>query len=262
MAVIDCVSFNGENEIWDLRYNILKGCIDEFIVCEAPTTFSGNKKPFYFERIKDKYKKVSYFKIDENYTLEEIALAESSPNTHGADHWKREFLQKESILKALTHLQDNDVAIIGDVDEIPFPEYIENLRFFKGRYPQHKLKFQVYTYYLNNRSSEEFWGTLAGSWKDIKGRCLNHLRTNSPKMDSYCGWHFTSMGGEKEVRRKLFDSYTEESYNTPWIQEHLAENIQKRKDFLGRDFTYWKDESKWPEYLKEHWEKYQHLLLT
>ena len=116
--IIDCISFNGEYAIWDLRYNILKDHVDEFIVVEAPTTFSGMPKELYFENIKDAYAKVKYFVIDENYTKEEIEQAYRSPNTAGPEHWKREFLQKESIKKALTHLKDEDIVFVGDCDEI------------------------------------------------------------------------------------------------------------------------------------------------
>src|SRR3990167_8510956 len=149
--IVDVCTYNGEKELWDIHYNILKEWVDEFIVCEAPTTFSGKPKPLYFKDIKDNYN-VNYFVIDENYTDKEIKLAENSLNTFGAAHWKHEFLQKESIKKALIHLQDDDIIFIGDCDEIWQPNQF---------YPDlGKLKLRVYTYYLNFRSSEQFWGTL------------------------------------------------------------------------------------------------------
>lgn len=252
--IIDVVTFNGEYDLFRLRYEMLKDVVDEFIVVEAPLTFSGKPKPIYslisdqyfYDRM-DTWNKVKLFVIDEN-DPELWRMARESPNTIGAEHWKREFVQKESIKKALTHLNDEDIVFIGDCDEIWDPGII-------GIYG--KLKLYVYTYWLNNLSSEIFYGTIVYPYKYIKNECLNHLRTNSQKDDHYNGWHFTSLAGGLE--RKLEDSYTSDSYANPEVMEHLDENIQNNKDFLGRDFIYRTDETNWPQYLKDNKEKYIHL---
>lgn len=252
--------FNGEFDLLEIRLNILNDYVDEFIIVEAPTTFSGLPKPLYYEENKLRYAKwahkIKYFVINENYSKAEIAFAESSPNTQGAAHWKHEFLQKESIHKALLHLGDEDIVFIGDCDEIWDLEYFQDDT--KDLIQDvSKLSLRVYTYWLNNSSSEQFWGTIVGKYKSIKNECLNHLRTNARKVYGYWGWHFTSL--KDGLKRKLLDSYTEETYNNKWVQEHLDENIAQNKDFLGRNFTYTVDESHWPQYLKDNKEKYAHL---
>jgi hypothetical protein len=253
--IIDCVTYNGERDILRLRLNALKGYVDEFIIVEAPTTFSGHSKPLYFPDFPFDISpfNITYHIIDENYSAEEMELARNSPNTAGAEHWQREFLQKESIKKALAHLEENDVVFIGDVDEI----WDENALDLMGT---KKLKLKVYVYRLNNRSNEQFWGTIITPYRNVRDGCLNHLRTSAPKTLNYYGWHFTSMGGYEELRRKLESSYTEETYWNPWVQENLRQNIAANRDFLSRDFEYWVDESEWPEYLKRNREDYSHLL--
>jgi beta-1,4-mannosyl-glycoprotein beta-1,4-N-acetylglucosaminyltransferase len=253
--IYDCFTYNGEREILDIRLNILGKKVDRFIVVESKTTFSGNKKPLYFS-LQEKYfrkwwHKIDYYIIDENYTDQEIDLARRSPNTVGAKHWVNEFLQKESIKKALVSLQDDDIVYIGDVDEI-----------WEGHYEgTEKLLLRVYAYYLNNRSNELFWGTLVAKWGDIKNECLNHVRTDiTLRGNEVSGWHFTSMGGLAEVRRKLNDSYTEESYNTQEVQRLLQERVSKGQDYLGRNFVFNLDESEWPRYLKENRRKFKHLI--
>ena len=271
--IYDCVTYNGEEELWDIHYNCLKPYVDQFIVCEAPTTFSGEAKPLYFERIKDKYPDVIYHVIDENWIEEEKMQAWTSPNTVGPPHWTREFLQKESIKKALltvdrikgtsklhdgTNLnfelhgppKDDDIIFIGDVDEI----WDKSALKLTGTY---KLKLKVYTYYLNNRSSEEFWGTLKTTYGHMKGLCLNHLRMGAIRTQHHRGWHFTSQA--RDLHKKLTDSYTQESYATPYVLDRLQANIDSNRDFLGRDFNYWEDTKKWPAYLKNNREKYRHL---
>lgn len=253
MAIVDVITYNGEEDLFDLRYNILKDFVDEFIVVEAQTTFSGLPKRLMFPIIRPKYPKTRYFVIDEEYTDEEKKLAESSPNTVGASHWKNEFLQKESIKKALVHLNDEDIVFIGDCDELWEPEFA-----LKWCHAPFKYKLKVYTYYLNNKSSEEFWGTLISPYKHIKNVCLNHLRTDAWKTIFYAGWHFTSMA--KDLEQKLKDSYTKEDYASPEVLQNLQSNIENNRDFLGRDFTYKIDESDWPQYLKDNRARYAHLM--
>lgn len=254
--VIDCFTYNGELDILDLRLNMLYKHVDRFVIVESKTTFSGKPKRLYFSNQEGKFKefwhKIDYFIIDENYSKEERALADSSPNTEGAKHWKTEFLQKESIKKALWNLKDDDIVYIGDVDEIWDVTH-------KPLMPE-KLKLRVYAYYLNNLSNEEFWGTVVAPWSYFKDKVLNHVRSDTQIRGSeYGGWHFTSMGGLKQVQRKLEDSYTKESYLTKEVQNLLPERVDKGIDYLGRPFTFKIDEEDWPSYLYSRKRRYKHL---
>ena len=247
----DVITFNGEDELFEIRYNILKDYVDEFRVIEFDKTFSGKPKSPTFNQNWPKVK--SYYITEEIWSKYED-LAKSSPNTQygkGASHWTREFCQKESIKDCLIDLKDNDIVYIGDCDEIWDPEVVIH-------HPA-KIKLIVYSYWLNNRSSEDFWGTMVNCWGQIKNECLNHLRTNTPKTIE-AGWHFTSMGGYDKIKNKLTDSYTPESYAHPYILDSLENNLYEIRDFLGRNFSYSKDDSEWPSYLKDNSAKYAHLL--
>lgn len=265
MAVIDVVTYNGEWELFEIRYNLLKDYVDEFRVVEFDTTFSGNDKSNYADLTADVFwdaiyhwPKVRYYPIEESQWSKYKDLALSSPNTkYGKDasHWVREFCQKESIKDCLTDLKDDDIVFIGDVDEIWDPEH---MRYLETAKEPEKIKLLVYTYWLNNRSSEQFWGTLISPYVWIKNGVLNHLRVNAEKSKGTYGWHFTSLA--PYLRQKLLDSYTEESYATPWVMNNLEGNIKQNKDFLGRDFTFKVDESDWPPWLAQHRQDYKHLL--
>lgn len=244
-----------------LHLGILNDYVDRFIIVEANRTFSGNPKPLYLPKheqfIRPYLHKIDYFIVNDWDDVDLWEMALKSPNTKGASHWKREFYIKESIHKALKELnvQDNDILFIGDVDEI-----VDPLAKYESDSPV-KAKLRVYSYWLNNESNEQFWGTLICQYKDIKDKCLNHIRSDKSlysKGDNL-GWHFTSMGGETEVRRKLDDSYTEESYNTTEVQQKLSERLKNHQDYLGRDFTFTLDENNWPLYLKENRDKFKNL---
>lgn len=252
--VIDICTFNGEFDIWDLHYKTLEPYVDKFIVCEFDVTFSGETKPFYsFQVDRNLYPKAQFMvRSGDNWTEEEKLVAWKSPNTVGAAHFTREFLQKESLKSVMEYcdLKDDDTVFIGDVDEIWSPSALKLIGPFK-------LKLKVYTYFLNNRSSEVFYGPIKAQYGQIKNLILNHVRTNAPRTKKYHGWHFTSM--KDSLRKKLTDSYTQESYATPEVLNNLEYNVEHNQDFLGRNFTYQLDEKEWPEYLKNNRENYQAL---
>lgn len=254
MAIIDVFTYNGELDMLKLHIGTLYHYVDKFIIVEAKTTFSGNYKPLYYQEHQRflNMNKIRYHIVDEN-DQDLWDLAQESPNTQGAEHWKREFYQKESIKKALSDAKDDDIIYIGDVDEIWDPNYEVKMGI-------DKLMFRTYAYYLDNESSEQFWGTIVGRWEEMKDKTLNHLRSNvALRGKEMAGWHFTSMGGLSEVRRKLNDSYTQESYNTGEVQELLSRRMNAGVDYLGRSFTFKTDESHWPQYLKEHRQSFAHL---
>jgi hypothetical protein len=252
--VVDVCTFNDEVDLWDLHYNVLKDVVDEFRVIAFDTTFSGKTKEIIYPRINwDIYPKAKFYVHTDYQYGKYMEMAYVSPQTAGADHWKLEFAQKESIKDRLQDLNDDDTVIIGDVDEIIASKRPQIEHYWGPR----KVKLDVYTYYLNNRSSEEFWGPIISRWGNIKNECLNEVRQNAPKANIRNGWHFTSMAVSLE--KKLTDSYTQESYATPTVIENLEYNIRNGKDFLGRPFTYEISEEAWPSHLRENRARYEHL---
>lgn len=264
MAVIDVFSFNGELDVLELRLNILDEHVDQFIICEGLETTAGNPKIPYFAHNHERYEKwlpkIKYH-IFSPYTDPIMqAFAQSYLPIPKEQHWwHREFIQKESMRFALTHLHDDDDVFIGDVDEIWDPTI---------QYPEGRAELQqtVYTYHLNNKSSEPWTGTSLMRYKDIKTNTLDNLRAydearkymHAPVVKS--GWHFTNIGGYDFVKRKI-QSYAHQEFNNPQTLDQIEQRIKNNQDYLGRPFTLAIDESEWPQYLRENKEKYKHLCL-
>ena len=264
--VVDCILYNGEADILEIRLSVLNEFVDQFVICEAKTTFSGKPKPLYFEQQKERFSqwlpKIKYSVIDEN-DPELWKIAHSSPNTGGIEHWEREFIQRESIKKAIIHLQDEDICYISDCDEIWKAQEIGD--------DIYKIEQKVYSYYLNNRSSESWAGTFVGKYKNIKNELLNHLRAgNGFKLNDRstwngriilldAGWHFTNIGGVEELKRKI-ESYGHQELNTESFKNTLSQKIKDNVDYMGfRDFKMWVDESDLPKYILDNKEKYGKL---
>jgi beta-1,4-mannosyl-glycoprotein beta-1,4-N-acetylglucosaminyltransferase len=264
--VIDTFMYNGEADILELRLSILNEHVDQFIICEAETTFSGQQKPLYYLEHKERYSKwahkILYHVIEEDGEDYNLASTRSYVTNQ---FFERAFVQKEGIKKSLTHLKADDKVFYGDVDEIWQPSCA-----YLTVHPldNFKLPMYVYSYYLNNRSSEEWYGTHVSTYGFLKDRCLNDLRSiNHRKFQisagginngTKTGWHFTNIGGIEMMKRKL-ESYDHQEVNTQEVKDNLIHAIADNKDFLGRDFTFWTDETDWPQYLKDNKTLYNHL---
>ncbi len=262
MRNIDVVSFAGELEMLELRLNILDSVVGEFIVCEGDETTAGNPKPRYFEENKERFAKwlpkIKYYIMPSTDVVLKEYAEKYLPIPLEQHWWHREFIQKESMRYALTHLKDDDRVFIGDVDEIWNP----NIEYPKGRLELEQL---VYSYYLNNRSSEYWTGTSVMDYKDIKNNTLDNLRAydparqhmHAPKLKN-AGWHFTNQGGVEAIKKKI-QSYAHQEFNQDFILSKIDERIANNQDYLGRDFKMWISEEEWPQYLKENKEKYRYL---
>ncbi len=248
--IIDCMYFNQELDILEIRLNILDPYVNKFVIVEARETFSGVPKPLYYLENKERFAKwndkITHHIAEETPELRKQALL--SPNTGNGEHyWVREFIQKESAKEALKFCEDSDLVFISDVDEIWNPEMFNEALFSDVIY---KPKQKPYLYYLNQRTDEDWlgWtGTIVTYYKNIKDECINHLRTDS--MTKYTvlengGWHFNSIGGQQKKR---------EAFKHPIYENDI--------EWKRREINMRKDESDLPEYLINNKDKWKTLFL-
>ncbi len=131
-------------EILELRINMLKDYVDEFIICESNKTQSGIPIEYNLrKRIKELNLPEEKIKIidlnipeDSDLIIEEIDIhnctedwdIESSLNKNNLNSLRgrvRERMQKDSLLLVLDDYDDDTVFIHSDSDEIIKPEAIE-----------------------------------------------------------------------------------------------------------------------------------------
>lgn len=280
MKKYDIFTFFNELELLEIRLNILYNHVDFFVIIESTETFSGKPKNLFFKENKHLFKKfedkiIHYVIKDTPRDREDLEKRLRNKNINPLDkeiinytltsdnipegqiHWFKEFYQKESIKKALTTLDDNDVCFISDVDEIWNP--VVKINYEKNDI--FKLKQLVYSYYLNNRSDEPWAGTLVTEYGNIRKNCLNHLRTAKKTKYTFIengGWHFTNQGGVERIKTKL-ESYGHQEFNNTVIKSRLKKRMEKNEDFVGRKFNFWIDESDLPEYILNNKFKYKNF---
>ena len=113
MKIYDCVQFFNEENVLDLRLNILDEFVNFFVIAESTTDHQGNEKKLNFDikKFKKFEKKIIYIIVDD--TKEIIKKPHLGQNSSVEKH------QRNSIVKGLKNCDMNDLVIISDVDEIP-----------------------------------------------------------------------------------------------------------------------------------------------
>ena len=133
--VIDYFPYFNEEEILELRIRTLESKVDQFIIAEANTTFTGTPKEFTLEdtikRLGLPREKIRIINVDypDNLSdyIQEIDLVYSGywANDPRVLFWVRERLQKDALNSVISEYHDEDVFIVSDCDEIIKPDLID-----------------------------------------------------------------------------------------------------------------------------------------
>lgn len=246
--IFDAFTFFNELDLLELRLSILDPHVDKFILVESAQTFSGLDKPLYY------LKNIERFAKWNDKIIHIIAPGMEIKETAFERHW----LCYELIEACLNvEGQPEDIAFCSDLDEIWNPEVLS-----KVDEDIHSLAQYNYSYWLNNRSSEQWVGTLMSKIKNIYPGYNKKYRTVKPNILENGGSHFTNMGGVEQLTKKI-EAYDHTEANIDWVKDGLKARMENGIDYLGRvadyqgnPFTFYVEEDKWPQYLKDNKEKY------
>jgi beta-1,4-mannosyl-glycoprotein beta-1,4-N-acetylglucosaminyltransferase len=244
MAIYDCFTFFNELDILELRLQELDSVVDFFVLAEATRTFSYDPKPLYFAENKERFKRF----------LPKIIHVVIDDLPKEGDAWDREAFQRNATARGLTGAKPDDVIMISDVDEIPFPENVARLTPAAMRGHIWFIECDYYTYKLNLSIPNKWVGlcavraiqrkylpplqTLRG-FRARQSRRLpmpvnqainvgkNVFRVGRPLthvLVEHGGWHFTFVNTPEKIQYKIA-SYAHQERNTPEFN-NLA-NIQR-----------------------------------
>ena len=194
MKIFDCFLFFNELELLELRLMTLNKVVDYFVLVEADRTFTGNKKEFLFEKNKNKYK--DYLDKIIHVKVENAPILDKSKNV-----WAIEHFQRNCITRGLSEVKDEDKIIISDVDEIPDPEIVLQVKdtdkpIAFGQY--------LFYYYVNCFSGRTWNGSIITPFKNMSiPQTLRNLARKGISKIKYSGWHYSYMGGVDRIRSKL-----------------------------------------------------------
>lgn len=282
--VIDLIPFFNEVDILRLRLNVLNPYVDKFIIEEATTTFSGQKKELCFEKYKELFKeflpKITYIVVDEDRDFK---------ITH-----ERDYFQKNHLIEGLEKVgaTSDDVLIFGDADEIPNPKALEKIIGSFDKTKVYHLAQRNFYAYLNMEEKSGSLMSITGEFPDIPQTERKWLGTKVTSMDnipkegivrlrdliSVCdsrsvrvadgGWHFGYMGGLHETNpvKRIGDKVkaaAHQEYNDKEILAETMDRLVLGQDIFGRkaEFRRVPVDDSYPEYLLEHPDEYRHLIM-
>ena len=147
MKIFDCITFFRENFITNIRFEILKNCVDYFIICESIYDHRGKKKKLNFKLLNKNLKNKVI------YTVKKDKFSES--NTL----WQNQAAQREHLKRFVFNYSDNDDFIMfSDPDEIPNPNVFKNFKLNK-KYGIFMQKSFCYKFNLFNSHESPWEGT-------------------------------------------------------------------------------------------------------
>ena len=277
--IYDCFQFFNELDMLKIRLNVMSPIVDKFVISEATETFSGLKKPLYYEENKEMFAEFADKIIH--------VVVDDTPEGYTHD---RDTFQKNAVTRGLKDCTDEDIIIFSDLDEIPNPEKIkEILKDFQEDKIYHFAQRLFYCY-LNMEEvsgnllsyAGEFEGVERKKWIGSKMCSYKLLREQNLMLGELRfperkeigiriedgGWHFGYMGGhgEKDIKKRVQEkviSAAHQEYNSKHVLNQVTDQIKDGKDIFGRDAKFIRceiDES-FPVYVREHQEELSYLIM-
>ena len=273
MKTIDCVIFNDEKLLLDLRFNILNNIVDFFVVCESSYDHHGRKKKanFSIEHYSKFKNKIIYF------------LNTKKPPSENP--WENQAFQRNLIVDLLHFASDDDFIIYSDVDEIPNPEKIKYfINYSKKKFG---IFLQKYFYYKLNLLSLNNNNKWEGS-KICKKKYLTNfeflrtqiriknLRYNLYRIDKLYleksidilkngGWHFSYLMKINDIINKIQTSVHNEFDKPEFKNKSYIKNIIKNyKDIFGREDVFVPvkiNKIHFPEYIFKNKKKFNNWII-
>ena len=263
MKIYDCFQYFNEENVLELRFNILNEFVDFFVIAESTTDHQGKEKKLNFdiEKFKKFKKKIIYVIVDD--TLDKIKKSHIGQNSLVERH------QRNSIMRGLKKCHDDDLVIISDVDEIPDLSKL-NLFDKKNRYAVFLQKKFDYKLNLLNLTEGDWHGSKICLKKNLKSpqwlRDLKFKKYSFWRLDKVRdvqiinngGWHFSYLQSTDNILKKI-NSFSHGEHNKPEFANinSIEENIKMEKNIFGLDFSYKKInvDDTFPKYIIDNKEK-------
>lgn len=232
-SVIDCFVFYNELDMLAYRLNVLEEHVDWFVLVEATRSFAGNEKLLH-------YKEQKYSPRFHRFREKIIHIVvDDAPD---GTSWDREWHQRNCIDRGLwllqTGLSADDLILISDVDEIPDPAVIRQLRTKQHDTRRAYTLLQHFYYWdVEHLVSEECAAAKAVRWDAYqhtfgrKPQLVREDREHLVEQIPRAGWHLSYFGDDRFVSNKI-RNFAHQELNLP---EHTDEATLAARRAAGQD---------------------------
>ena len=160
----------------------------------------------------------------------------------------RENENRNKLASGLTSLGNNDYCILADLDELPNPIKLDEARSLVDKHNQCVIQTVLFQQKANRvtwHGNDCHWWQLTMFNKNTLDSYpnLQSIRSNGVKYAKQnraivfdAGWHFSSMGGPRQLKAKL-NAYSHQEFNVPQIADSVDKVYNNGIDYVHRDYV-------------------------
>lgn len=236
VKIIDTFIFYNELELLNYRLAILYEVVDYFIIVESTHTFTGKPKSLIYNENKHLFS--NYKDKIIHIIVDDMPFIYPNINYDNREQWKNEYHQRNSIQRGLQFikLNDQDVITLTDLDEIPNPDILLDVKNKKINIELCSLHQYCYTFNLDQYPDDWFYPKIF-TYEKYKQLNLDmdSIRGQICPVIENGGWHLSYFGNVKYIQNKIMDfSHQELNSDDVTNLDNLEYRLKNNKDIFNR----------------------------
>ena len=239
------ITFYNELDVLEVLLHEVGFVVDFIVIVESVRTFTFKRKPLTFAAHQHEERFAPFLHKIRHIVLDDADLATCT--NCSTDPWAVEFFQRDQIKRGMWDMEDEDVAVFGDVDEI-IPGHMANMmrtcRWVNSDHQPLRFTLGLFYYNFRCRMNVRWFQPTAAEGHIARHISFADLREYYGEMQSYratgehpalYGWHISFFGTVSSMQQKL-SSYSHQELNTPKINEAhiLSRRVEMCWDFANR----------------------------
>ena len=235
--IIDCFTFYNELDMLTYRLNVLNDVVDYFVLVEATHTHVGKEKSLFYQENRQLFEKFNHKII--HIIVDDFPHKYPNINIEKDEQWINERYQRYCISRGIDKLslQSNDVITITDLDEIPNPKILEQIKNNDIVVDVNIIEMDLYYNNLNSKMDHQWYHS-----KILTFQKYNELNIGCDKIRFYncpiirnAGWHLSYFGDVEFIKNKI-ENFTHQELNKVEFtdKELIKERIDNGKDLFDR----------------------------
>jgi beta-1,4-mannosyl-glycoprotein beta-1,4-N-acetylglucosaminyltransferase len=238
--IVDCFIFYNELEMLKYRLHVLNDFVDYFIIVEARQTHVGANKPLFFNENKHLFEKFSSKII---HVVVDLLFTKDTINISNGDQWTNEKYQRNCIDQGIKQIKSKikpeDLIIIADLDEIPDPEILKQIKDSSIILINGISCFEqdFYYYNLNSKRNEKWYHSKILTFKKYNELAIecSDIRFFHCNVLVKGGWHLSYFGDSQFIKNKL-ENFAHQEYNSSKFTDpnEIQKKIDNQLDLFGR----------------------------
>ena len=225
MKIFDCFMYFDEEQVLDLRLNVLYKNVDYFVIVESIHNHKGEKRDLLFniQKFQKFSDKIIYLIYDKTPKLVEPIYNSDDKKDKDRKYIMnavyRENAQRNFILNGLKDADNDDLILISDVDEIPklnslsLDQIGNEIILFKQDMFYYKFNLVLPNFKWTGTKAVKKRKLKSPQWlRNVKNKKYPFYRIDSILSDKKYinikiiddgGWHFTNMKTPEMIQHKL-----------------------------------------------------------